>query len=64
VGGWVARLTGKPSALNMDKFNILRQRNWRCDIQPAIDDLGYQPRYTLEMGVSETVAWYKQQGWL
>ena len=64
VGGWVARLTGKPSALNMDKFNILRQRNWRCDIQPAIDDLGYQPRYTLETGVSETVAWYKQQGWL
>ena len=64
LGGWLARLTGKPSALNMDKFNILRQRNWRCDIQPAINDLGYQPRYTLTEGVRETVAWYKQQGWV
>ncbi len=64
VGGWLARLTGKPSALNMDKFNILRQRNWRCDIQPAIEDLGYKPCYSLADGVSETVKWYKQQGWV
>lgn len=64
LSGWLSKLTGKPTALNMDKFNILKQRNWRCDIAPAKTDLGYAPRYDLERGVKETVAWYKQAGWL
>ena len=34
-GEYTSRLTGKISVLNNDKFNILKQRNWRCDIQPA-----------------------------
>ena len=63
-GEQVGRITGKISALNNDKYHILKQRNWRCDIQPAIDELGYQPEYLLERGVKETVAWYKEQGWI
>lgn len=50
--------------LNQDKFNILSQRNWRCDIEPAREDLGYEPQWTLEAGVCETVKWYKKNGWL
>ena len=46
------------------KYHILKQRNWRCDIQPAIDELGYQPEYQLERGVKETVAWYKEHHWI
>lgn len=64
VSGWISYLTGKPSALNMDKFNILKQRNWRCNIKPATTDLGYTPAYDLAKGVKETVAWYKKAGWL
>ena len=63
-GEYVGRLTGKVTALNNDKYNILKQRNWRCDIQPAIDELGYQPTYHLEQGVKETIRWYKDNGWL
>ena len=63
-GEYVGRLTGKVTALNNDKFNILKQRNWRCDIQPAIDELGFQPRYDLKQGVKETIKWYKDNGWL
>ena len=63
-GEYVARLTGKISALNNDKYNILCQRNWRCDIEPARKELGYKPQYSLERGVKETIAWYKQEGWL
>ena len=58
-GEYVGRLTGKVTALNNDKFNILKQRNWRCDIQPAIDELGFQPHYDLKQGVKETIKWYK-----
>ena len=63
-GEYVGRMTGKVTALNNDKYNILKQRNWRCDIQPAIDELGYQPKYDLKQGVKETIKWYKDNRWL
>lgn len=61
---WVAARTGKASTLNLDKYNIMKQRNWQCDIAPTCEELGYQPRYDLERGVHETIAWYKENGWL
>ena len=64
IGEYVGRLTGRVTALNNDKYNILKQRNWRCDIQPAIDELGYQPKVQLEEGVRRTIEWYKEHKWL
>ena len=64
VGEYVGRMTGKVTALNNDKYNILKQRNWRCDIQPAINELGYQPKVQLEEGVKRTIKWYKDNRWL
>lgn len=64
VGDKVGHLTGKISALNNDKYHILKQRNWRCDIEPARRELGYQPQYTLEQGVPLTMKWYRENGWL
>ena len=64
VGEYVGRVTGKVTALNNDKYNIMRQRNWRCDIAPARDELGYAPQYDLDRGVSLTVKWYRENGWL
>ncbi len=62
-GELCGKLTGKISVLNIDKYNILKQRNWRCNIQPAIA-LGFKPRFDLEAGVKQTVAWYKQKKWI
>lgn len=61
--GW-SRLTGRSSTLNTDKYHIMSQRNWRCDITPAKRDLDYAPEYPLDRGVKETVAWYRKEGWL
>lgn len=63
-GDKIGHITGKITALNNDKYHILRQRNWRCDIQPAIRELGYKPQYTLEQGVPITIKWYRDNGWL
>ena len=63
-GEHIGRITRKPIALNNDKYNILKQRNWRCDIEPAVDELGYHPQYKLARGVEATVRWYKDNGWL
>ena len=64
VGDRWMHLTGKMTALNNDKYNILRQRNWRCDITPAVNELGYHPQYPLERGVALTVKWYKENNWI
>ena len=58
------KITKKLIVLNNDKFNILSQRNWRCDIEPARKDLGFEPQWTLEAGVHEAVKWYRENGWL
>jgi len=63
-GEYIGRMTGKMTALNNDKYNILKQRNWRCNIEPAVDELGYHPQYKLPDGVKETVEWYKSHHWL
>lgn len=44
-------VTGKLSTLNNDHYNILKQRNWLCDISPARRDFGYNPEWMLEDGV-------------
>ena len=63
-GEYIGRMTGQITALNNDKYHIMRQRNWRCDIQPAKDELGYQPHYDLKQGVALAVKWYQENGWL
>lgn len=60
----VSQITGKMNALNDDKYHILSQRNWQCDIEPAVRDFDYKPEWDLESGVRASIAWYKQQGWL
>lgn len=64
ISGYISSLRGKTTTLNRDKFHILCQRNWQCDIEPACKELGYTPEYSLERGVKETIAWYKKEGWL
>ncbi len=63
-GEYIGRATGRISALNNDKYHILKQRNWRCNIEPTMDELGYHAQVNLEKGTALTVKWYKENGWL
>ena len=63
-GEYVGRMTGKVTALNNDKYNILKQRNWRCDITPARQELGFEPQVKLKEGVKRTIKWYQDNKWL
>jgi nucleoside-diphosphate-sugar epimerase len=63
-GEYVGRITGKVTALNNDKYHIMKQRNWRCDIGPARRELGFEPKFQLDEGVRLTIRWYKENGWL
>ena len=65
---WISEKTasifGKASTFNSDKYRIMKQRNWACDITPLKEDINFEPKYRLRQGVEKTVKWYKNQGWL
>ena len=64
IAGKAAALLGRTSTLNLDKYRIMRQRNWKCSIEAARRDLGYRPQWPLTRGVRAAVEWYRAEGWL
>lgn len=64
VGGAVSRLRGTAPELNIDRIRMLVQRNWAMDLAEARTHLGFVPRVDLASGASETVRWYRGQGWI
>jgi len=64
VAEWWGKVRLKPSTLNRDKFKILKQRNWKCDISDAQRDFYFDPQYDLRDGLCEAIAWYREAGWL
>jgi nucleoside-diphosphate-sugar epimerase len=64
VAEGISILTRQPSTLNGDKYRIMSQRNWQCDISPLKKDLGFVPEWPLERGVKECMEWYRVNKWL
>ena len=52
----IGRMTGRPATLNTDKYHILKQRNWICDVSPLRHELGFTPEYNLRRGLEEIIA--------
>lgn len=55
---WAA-MRMQASTLNRDKFKIMKQRNWSCDVSDAERDFGFSPQFSLEEGIRATVKAYK-----
>lgn len=64
IGEVVGRIRGKPSILNFDKVREATAKGWVCSDEKIRRELGYQPAATLETRFAETVAWYREHGWL
>lgn len=60
----IAALSQKATTFNSDKYRIMKQRNWSCDITPLKEEIGFEPKYRLKEGVEKTIAWYQTEGWL
>ncbi|GAB6394224.1 MAG: NAD-dependent dehydratase [Bacteroidales bacterium] len=61
---WIGKILGKSMTLNSDKYLILRQRDWTCDITPLRDAINFTAAYPLQRGLEESIAWYRKAGWL
>ena len=57
----LARLSRRPAMLNRQKVQEL-VASWCLDISLARERLGYEPRWSLEQGLSDTVGWYRNHG--
>jgi nucleoside-diphosphate-sugar epimerase len=67
VGGaaeiW-SRLAGKPGIISREKVKEAQCRHWTCDTRRAAQELGFEAKTPLDLGVADTLAWYKEAGWL
>jgi len=59
-----AKRRKEPSALNRDKYNIMRRRDWSCDVAPLKEDFGFEPEYFLDWGLRASIHWYIDHEWL
>jgi len=60
VSGKLGKWRLRPTTLNLDKYKIMKQRNWQVDVSPAERDFGFVAEYNLEKGIMETVDEYKK----
>ena len=56
ANGWV----NKPAVINREKLLELAAKNWVCDISKAKKELNFNPKYTLESGLKDSIKWYQQ----
>lgn len=59
-----ARVTSRPSIMNLAKIPELAARGWVCATDRAAEDLGFVAGTSLAEGIRLTLAWYEDNGWL
>jgi nucleoside-diphosphate-sugar epimerase len=68
LAGWCAELAsrfrGAPGILSREKVREARCRYWICNTSRAREELGFAPQRSLEQGMRETLAWYKDTKWV
>lgn len=64
VSEQIGKILNKSMTLNSDKYKILKQRNWICDIESLKKDLNFKAEYPLYRGLEESIKWYRENGWL
>ena len=60
---WSA-LSRKPGMVSREKIAEATCARWVCDGRRAAAELGFEAKTTLDAGLAETLAWYKEAGWV
>jgi len=59
-----SKITGSSNIFDRNKFRDMKQKGWIADTSKATEKLSFQPRYTLQEAVKETIDWYIENKWL
>jgi nucleoside-diphosphate-sugar epimerase len=63
-GGDIARLFGQPAMLSSDKLREISHPDWSVSASEQANPPGWAPRFDLQPGFADAVAWYRAAGWL
>ena len=64
AGELVGKLMGRAPSFDRRRARDLTKRSFTPDIEPTRRALGWTPDLDLDEGMAETVAWYREHGWL
>lgn len=64
LAGDIGRGLGSANMLNSQKLRELRHPDWAVSDAERARAPGWAPRYTLDAGFADAVAWYRDAGWL
>jgi nucleoside-diphosphate-sugar epimerase len=59
-----SHLSRNPGIISREKVAEASCRAWICDTRRAADELGFIAPTPLEAGLAQTLAWYREAGWL
>jgi nucleoside-diphosphate-sugar epimerase len=60
----VSKLLKKTPYMSRKEIEHLRLRYWVCDNEAISRDLAWKPAWDIERGLRQTLAWYRERGWL
>lgn len=58
------RMIQNPQIFNRDKYREMKGIGWIADTGKAQEQLDFITRYPFETAMRETLAWYREKGWL
>jgi nucleoside-diphosphate-sugar epimerase len=59
-----SHLARNPGIISREKVAEASCRAWLCDTRRAAAELGFIAPTSLDAGLDQTLAWYKEAGWL
>ncbi len=60
----LSNITGNYPILNLDKINELKVKSWSIETDNLKNDINFAAFTKLEAGISSTIKWYRENGWL
>lgn len=61
---FISQWQKRPTILNRQKIREVKQPFWAISSQKAKNDFDYQTTFPLREGITKTIRWYEQKGWL
>ena len=60
----LAQFSSKPALFDRQRMIDIRQSSWSASPEKFYKVFDFQPQYELRQGLTETINWYLQEGWL
>jgi len=60
----LSRMTGRPNILSRQKLPELLAPGWVCTTDRIRNDLGFTASTSLREGITQTLDWYRMEGWV